>query len=336
MWLVAGSGGRGKTTCIFQVAARLLQNNNDDDDDDDDDTALGPPRVLVVALRDKLEKEVPDHIVEAWEAFQEQERDAAAGRGQDKDKGEDKGGLGEDLGLGSDPSSSDSCWPSGSSKGGETARARKVRSPTVLSRVDLRYVRSAEDLVNTLACFHLAPRDRRPSALLVDDLDLILARHGGGGAAKKGADRAGGRETAFSALEARMAKVSALLKNVADFSAALWDGRGGEEDQTVVRCTKCGGRKVVSFPVVATISKADDQATIPYLDTMKRWFTHIVELGETPKQAKVFAQGAASSPSRSPSAEEGGWTCRCELNTIMSTVLRCPFDPFVVRPVPQV
>ena len=112
----------------------------------------------------------------------------------------------------------------------------------ILSRVDMRYVSNEEELKQTLACLHLVRR--KPKALLVDDLDTILSNTG--------------TADGFGKFEARLAKISAYLKNVAHFLQR-------EE------CEAC--------PVIAAISKPDDSdMRLPYLSTLNKWFSRIVEI----------------------------------------------------------
>ena len=120
---------------------------------------------------------------------------------------------------------------------------------TCFGAVDVRYVEGGEDLYRTLACFHLS---KPYAALMVDDLDLILLRGGEEHKKKKSAARE--RGSAFGATEARLARASALMKNAAE-------------------------SRPPDFTVVCAIEKADGAAPVPYLDTMKRWFDRVVEIG---------------------------------------------------------
>ena len=182
-------------------------------------------------------------------------------------------------------------WEQHESEGGGSGRKG------VLSSIDVRYVSNEEELKQTLACFHLIRR--KPKALVVDDLDLILSD------ASTGTEYTPG--ISFGKFEARLAKISAYLKNVAHLLQR-------EE------CEACPG------PVIAAISKPDDPEMrllpLPYLSTLKKWFSRIVEVTETSVE-NLGDEGPAGLTTT------GSMFCD-ECKIIESSIVTSPFQPFVL------
>lgn len=274
MWLVAGAEGRGKTTTLLQVAADLTASQA---------TQAGE-RVWFIGSREKLEKEAPDHVIEAWEGYQEERRG---------DKGD--GGVGD---AGNARWSTSPNAPSSSF----SSEDRRTHQPTSLASVDMRYVRDEEELKGTLACFHLIPEDRRPKALLIDDLDLILEKADTSGRGESSRER-----EAFSAIESRLAKVSALLKSVADF----------------IRSGSSSARECSRSFVVVTMTTSEGKA-LPYLTTITRWFDRVVEIGDHRVEAIFHRRDHGGGGKGDPNPRG------CECTLIETSVRSGPYQPFAL------
>ena len=198
---------------------------------------------------------------------------------------------------------------------------RKRNTPgSCLANIDMRYVKDADELKGTLSCFHLIPDHRKPKALLIDDLDKLVARvslASSSASAQKNKKRNenGRKKDGYGAFEfeARLAKMSAYLKNVAQHLNGSQESGEGEGDET--------------FSVVASITKAkgEEETGIPYYSTLKRWFTHIAEITDN-LEVRLEEEGEEEAGVLLSSKTHG----KTDFSIIKSTVQTCPLQGFVL------